>query len=413
MQHLTCNITGNARRDFIGPHEYLIVPVTMIVPGVLNGNRGPILYTADENKRDPSAWNHIPLTDDHPAENVSARSPQVLKSKWLGLLLNAHTDGTGSLKGEAWFDVKATEQARPGYIRRIENGEKVELSTGLGMDVEDAPGTTANGQSYGKIAKAYRPDHLAILFEKPGACSIRDGCGVNNCKSKTMCEQCKKQADNSADADAEDGHDNEAATITTTNSKDSTMAEFTRKSVIAGLIKNCEAWTEDDEDTLNAMSDDQLRRLAKAETTHVANAKALAKIEAENSASDTLPGNADDTLPGDAKDSTQNAEPMTDEQWFNAAPAGVRAVFNHARTLQEKHRAELVTKLVANASAEQKDGLTAVYKNMDIAALETLVSAIPEKAPEPVQNFFGQVPASHTNNAGKTDPIPQLPPLFG
>ena len=34
------------------------------------------------------------------------------------------------------------------------------------------------GKSYTYIAKNYRPDHLAVLPDNSGACSISDGCGV-------------------------------------------------------------------------------------------------------------------------------------------------------------------------------------------------------------------------------------------
>lgn len=413
MQHLTCNISGVARREFIGPHEYVVVPVTMIVPGVLVGNRGPILYTADENNRDPVAWNHIPLTDDHPTQNVSARSAKVLKDKWLGLLLNAHTDPNGSLKGEAWFDIKATEKARPGYVRRIENGEKIELSTGLGLDAVDQPGTTQNGQEYGLVATNYRPDHLAILFDKPGACSIRDGCGVNNCESATPCDQCRKheqQQNSDADSLEADGHEDQAAEKTITiNSGVLTMAEVTRESVIAGLIKNCAAWTEEDNDTLNAMSDVQLKRLADAETVHIRNAKAVEELAAQNAADDQPEADEEETA--QAAEPTQNAATQTPEEWFKSAPDEVKTILNHARGLQEKHRTELVGKLIENASDDQKETLAAVYNGMAIEALETLAAAIPAKA-EPVQNFFGAAPASTVKNTGKTAPIPVIPPLF-
>lgn len=184
MQHITCNITGSARRDSIGPQEHLVVPVTIIVPGVLNGNRGPILYSADENKKNVEAWNHVPLTDDHPQENISARSAKVLKNQYLGVLLNAFTNSQGELKGEAWFNIEATEARHPGSIKRMESGEKIELSTGLGLDTKATPGVTNSGEVYDSIAENYRPDHLAILFHKRGACSVKDGCGVNNEENK-------------------------------------------------------------------------------------------------------------------------------------------------------------------------------------------------------------------------------------
>lgn len=191
MQHIISNTSGKTRRDFIGPHEYLVASATLIVPGVLNGNQGPILYTSEENKINVAAWNHVPLTDDHPSQPVSARTPNVLKDIYLGVLLNAHVNSKGELKGELWFDIEALNENRPGWVSRIESGTQVELSTGLGLDLNQTSGVTNSGESYKAIAHNYKPDHVAILFEKKGACSLNDGCGVNNSKDG-VCESCKK-----------------------------------------------------------------------------------------------------------------------------------------------------------------------------------------------------------------------------
>jgi hypothetical protein len=191
MHYITSNSSRSTRRDFIGPHEYLVASATLIVPGVLNGNQGPILYTSDENKINVAAWNHVPLTDDHPSQPTSARTPDVLKDIYLGVLLNAHVNSKGQLKGELWFDIEALNENRPGWVSRIESGTQVELSTGLGLDLNQTPGVTNSGEEYKAIAHNYKPDHVAILFEKKGACSLKDGCGVNNSKS-CECGNCQK-----------------------------------------------------------------------------------------------------------------------------------------------------------------------------------------------------------------------------
>ena len=71
---------------------------------------------------------------------------------------------------------------RPALFADLAAGRKIELSTGLFTDNEPArPGATHNGRAYGHVARAHRPDHLAILPDRRGACSVDDGCGVNNC----------------------------------------------------------------------------------------------------------------------------------------------------------------------------------------------------------------------------------------
>lgn len=61
----------------------------------------------------------------------------------------------------------------------LEAGRPMELSTGLFTQNEPAPaGATFNGRPYDYVARNYRPDHLAVLPDQIGACSLADGCGV-------------------------------------------------------------------------------------------------------------------------------------------------------------------------------------------------------------------------------------------
>ena len=81
MEFLTANFAGTTRRETRDGREYIVVPATLIVPGVLNGSQGPLLYPLDEIQRTADAWNGMPMVVGHPTENgkpVSARSPAVL-----------------------------------------------------------------------------------------------------------------------------------------------------------------------------------------------------------------------------------------------------------------------------------------------------------------------------------------------
>jgi hypothetical protein len=53
----------------------------------------------------------------------------------------------------------------------------MELSTGLYVDAELTPGDW-KGEEYVAIARNLRSDHLAILPDKIGACSVADGAGL-------------------------------------------------------------------------------------------------------------------------------------------------------------------------------------------------------------------------------------------
>jgi len=62
-------------------------------------------------------------------------------------------------------------------LNKLENGEKVEVSTGFPVAVEESPGVL-NGEEYDRVIHPAGFDHLAIFAEKIGACSIEDGCGL-------------------------------------------------------------------------------------------------------------------------------------------------------------------------------------------------------------------------------------------
>jgi hypothetical protein len=158
----------------------------MLVPGVLQGSKGPLLYPADEVRKSPDDWNHIPIVVYHPMKDgkpVSARSPTILSKYGVGFVFHSRTDSKGVLKGEGWLDVEATRRVDKSVLDSVQLGKPLELSTGLFVDDEPAPeGAIFNdhrgSRKYVGIARNYKPDHLAILPSGKGACSLADGCGV-------------------------------------------------------------------------------------------------------------------------------------------------------------------------------------------------------------------------------------------
>ena len=160
-----------------GGRRYLVAPVTMIVPGVLNGSQGPLYYSPREIKRSVESWEGKPITLRHPRNErgdlVSANGRGVR----LGTIRNAQYQG--KLIAEAWFDPKAVRRENPSLLRKLEQGEQTELSTGLFTENRPVKNGEYQGHKYTHVARNYRPDHLAILPDEVGACSVADGCGVN------------------------------------------------------------------------------------------------------------------------------------------------------------------------------------------------------------------------------------------
>lgn len=184
MEFLVANFAGNTRQvQSTDGRTYIVAPLTMIVPGVLNGSRGALYYPEEEIARNHVAWNEVPLLLYHPSCPATGR-PQTAKDKgvWersgLGVIRNA-TIRKGKLTGYGWFDVERVQNIAPDLLMSLRSGSPIELSTGLYTDNYPAPqGANWRGRPYDYVARNYRPDHLAILPDQIGACSLKDGCGV-------------------------------------------------------------------------------------------------------------------------------------------------------------------------------------------------------------------------------------------
>lgn len=190
LSTLTANLASGSRRLIEDGREKLVVPVTMIVPGVLDGSRGPLLYERSDVASSAKSWNGRPLLMYHPVRNgrpVWSTYPGVVAEDGLGEVRNARVRETdGALIGDAWFDLDRlrTRDAKlpvgvPKVLPRLLQNQRVEVSTGLGtINVPVRNGLSFNGKGYVAVARHYKPDHLAVLPDQVGACSLRDGCGL-------------------------------------------------------------------------------------------------------------------------------------------------------------------------------------------------------------------------------------------
>lgn len=175
--------TSRVRRERRNGRDYYVAPLSLIVPGVLNGSQGPLYYPQEEVAADVHSWNDIPLTAYHPTHPVSnsplsAAEPGVLDRQGIGFVSNDHFH-EGKRRGEGWFDVEKMKRVDRRILEALEEGRPLELSTGLFTDNTVAPtGANFNGRPYSYVARNYRPDHVAILPDQVGACSKQDGCGV-------------------------------------------------------------------------------------------------------------------------------------------------------------------------------------------------------------------------------------------
>jgi len=187
MSNITPHSVQNAllswREESIGDKSYFVVNGVPLVEGVLNGR----LVEAKEFGAFVKDWNGVPVVMRHPKSNGgSARviSPDV---PVVGRFYNAKLDGT-RLVGEFWLDPDMLqEQDGQELISMIKASKPVEISTGY--YAESVPTTGQwNGKDYGLVDQNLHPDHIALLPDEIGACSVADGCGLNRNQEDEMKE---------------------------------------------------------------------------------------------------------------------------------------------------------------------------------------------------------------------------------
>lgn len=183
MELLAVNVAGKAQRKSLMGKDYLVVPMTIMTPGVRNGSRGPLLYGPDFLQQSIGSWNGIPIVRNHPSDSTGSlttgRSPEILNKHGLGYLFNETRNGKLAVDG--WFDIDACDNVDTRIVPNLKAGKAMELSTGLSTENKPANnGDTYNGVPYTSRVVGHTPDHLALLLDSKGACSIQHGCGVFN-----------------------------------------------------------------------------------------------------------------------------------------------------------------------------------------------------------------------------------------
>lgn len=181
------------REETLNGRQYIVVPVTMMMEGVHTGSHGALLHTAEELGKIPESWNGIPVTVGHPVidgQPVSANSPSILEAWCIGIVFNTIMNDN-RLKSEAWLE-KTKLQNHENLNDRIANGEIIEVSVGVFSEDEIVEGKWHN-ESYVAVARNLRPDHLAILPNLTGACSVEDGCGIRTNSKNMKNEEALKQ----------------------------------------------------------------------------------------------------------------------------------------------------------------------------------------------------------------------------
>lgn len=430
METLQINTAGKIQIKTLNGQRHAVVPMVMIVPGVLNGSKGSILYTEEENRRSVKAWNGMPITVNHPTSDgisVSARNPAIIEKVGIGTVFNAVVDDEGKLKAEAWINIVKTQKVDNRIFKKIKDKQPVELSTGLFMEAEPAPeGSVFNNKEYGLIAKNYAPDHLAILPDQKGACSLEDGCGllINELNHSELYDRLdaaltgrftqdeprawvrevyddyiiytqgdslyKLSYSKTSDGNGVVLGESPQRVMQETNfvpvSNEETSME--KSVLIDKIVANCSCWSEEDKEVLNGLSDDKLKAFLDQQT-FIENQSKVAKA-----ASDALKQGIEvngqkykfvDNQWVPEKKEDQKSEPvsnkeMTADEWLNSQPPAIAATFRNALRIENEQKESIIDKLVANAADDKKDSMIGKLRAKSLEELQDMEELLP-KAP--------------------------------
>ncbi|MCC6127284.1 MAG: DUF2213 domain-containing protein [Pirellulales bacterium] len=160
--------------------DHYVVPTVMICEGVHNGSRGPVFYPEAELRKSTDLWNGKPVVVYHPdmesSGNGFAGNPAIFNQQKIGTIFNTRYSGK-KLKTDAWIDIERVKKVDSRIFDAIQSKKMMEVSTGLLFPLIENEGIW-NGKQYTMMATNLTPDHLAILPDKIGACSIADGAGL-------------------------------------------------------------------------------------------------------------------------------------------------------------------------------------------------------------------------------------------
>lgn len=387
IQNLTFNYStrGGVRREKLHGRDYIVAPMAMLTEGVHNGSGGPLYYPEDECRSSVQSWNMRPVVVYHPEINgqgVSACDPDILEKQQVGMVMNTRWDG--KLRAEAWLEESLLDKVDNRILEALEQNKMMEVSTGLFTDNEVAPGVWGN-EPYTHVARNHKPDHLAILPDRVGACSIADGAGLLQLNQEGEIDNLTVGEATELVARLEAHIQNLEPRI----QKDLTMDA---KELIDALIANkATQWAEGDREILENMDEAALAKMAPVavEPEAAVAPEAEAEVAVEPVAQEA-------------------PSPITMEEYVAQAPSEFRDVIRNGLAAHEAAKAKLIDTIVANKANQFSKEFLLTKGIQELEGLAAIAAA-PVKASEqpvaPVPMFNGAAtPASKpVNNAASND----------
>ena len=385
FQEIIFNLKPQIRHDTMEGKPYLVAPMVMMTEGVHNGSNGPLFYPSDELSKLPVIWNHKPVVVYHPIKG-SACSPDVLSARKVGVIMNTIFEDS-KLKAEAWLEESRLKIVDKRILNALNEGRMVEVSTGLFTDNEEMVGDW-NGKAYTAIARNHRPDHLAILPDLKGACSIEDGAGLLRlnaengdtvlCVDVDMDEELKKYI-----SENQQTLSKQISILINKKGKDTNNNKLSRKDnkmekgqIIEQLISNKETkWQETDREYLTSLTEEILEKMIPVENaTDEKNVADAAAIAEEKKKKEEEAKKKEEAAAAAAKNAEQ---PQTVQDYVAKAPKEIQDVLTNGLSSYNKEKAKLIGVITANKKNTFTKGQLEVKNLEELQAIASL--AIPPK----------------------------------
>lgn len=367
----------DVRVEELQGREHVVAPVTLVREMVLKGELLPF----EEIQRTQLAWNGKPGTISHPknqdGEFLPASAPSQFESHVAATLFDVDTSSANrALEGEIWIDrersaavADALDRDDPAEL--LEDGETVEVSIGYWYNRHDFEGEF-EGDEYDGVQHNVQPDHLALLPNATGECSVEDGCGAGRADPAGTAMTAPPLASYSAVEDDVDGDGSPGL---------GWLQNGLQRLGFGGQCGDCggacndpgeSSSTNDNDDDPDPDSDmnDRTQKLAEqsafdAETLSEWDDDQLDALEESLDASTDDPG--DGTGAGDDPDNEvlERIEELQEEQ---------QALREQLNQQDEERRTELVAQIQANSSLEEEQ------LPEDVDALEALANEVAPSA---------------------------------
>lgn len=182
--------SGGFRKVVEDGVEYLVADVVAQREGVyyypaVDGGVRREFAPAEELEAALEGVNRVPIVVSHP-EGPNGDPTMLHDTRSVGSVvgewrdLRTTEDGQG-VAGATWIraaEVGEHDGALRSYVNAVRRRGLGEVSTGYDIEHAEPASGYYNGQQYEYIQRGIQLDHLALLPEEQGDCSVADGCGV-------------------------------------------------------------------------------------------------------------------------------------------------------------------------------------------------------------------------------------------